>query len=111
MLTGTGCEQVGDARPLHPGVLTIEFVNESSHEGYIKVVQVPPGRPLGDLRAGPSLGGGWGKRNAPDSTDVWSSPRAVTSGTWAVVCFKDLIDHPRGFQVVRAGIVGPIEIG
>ncbi len=111
VLTGTGCEQVGDARPLHPGVLTIEFVNESYREGIFKVVRVAHGRRLADLGAGPSIAGGWGERNAPSGTDIWSSPRGITSGRWAVVCFKDLAEHPRTWHVVSAGIVGPIEVG
>jgi len=111
VLTGSGCELGGDAVVIDPGVLTLEFVNDSYLEGYIKVLRMRPGRRLGDLRAGPFIGGGWGERNAPEATDVWSSPRPVVSGTWAVVCFKDLIDAPNGFHVVPAGVAGRIEIG
>lgn len=111
VLSGSRCELDGGPSVIDPGVLSIEFVNQSYREGYIKVVPVPLGRGLGELRAGPFIGGGWGERNAPSATDVWSSPRAVASGRWAIVCFKDLIDAPNGFQVVPAGVAGPIEIG
>lgn len=111
VLTGTGCEIVGDVGVIDPGVLTIEFVNASYREGYIKVVRVPSGRGLGELRAGPFMAGGWGERNAPGGTDVWSSPRTVTSGEWAVVCFKDLEPVARTATIVSAGVAGPIEIG
>lgn len=110
VLTRTGCELDGEAHVIDPGVLTIEFVNESYRDGYIKVVQVPPGRRLGDLRAGIGLAGGWGDYNEPSATDIWSSPRAVTSGRWAVVCFKDTLDGSHGINIVRAGVV-PIEVG
>jgi hypothetical protein len=109
VLTGSGCELDGDAGAIDPGVLTIEFVNDSFHEGYIKVVRVPPGRWLGELRAWIGMAGGWGARNATSATDLWSSPRAVTSGRWAVVCFKDTLDGPHGINIVRAGVV-PIEV-
>ncbi len=111
VLTGSGCEQVGGANVLDPGVLAVEFVNESYREATFKVVRLPHGRRLADLRTLPLIGGGWGERNMPSTTDIWSSPREVASGRWAVVCFKDLIDAPNGFQIVPAGVVGPIEIG
>ena len=111
VLTGTGCELDGDAGVLDPGVLTIEFVNESHLEGYIKVVEVPPGRRLDDLRAGIGMAGGWGDFNMPETTDIWSSPRAVMSGTWAVVCSKDLDPGPHALTIVSAGVAGPIEVG
>ena len=111
VLTGTGCEMDGDVGVIDPGVLTIEFVNELSRDAYIKVVRVPLGRRLWDLRAGIGRAGGWGEHNAPEGTDVWSSPRAVTSGEWAVVCFKDLEPGPRTATIVSAGVAGPIEIG
>lgn len=109
VLTGTGCELDGEAHVVDPGVLAIEFVNESHREGYIKVAQVPIGRRLWDLRAGIGMAGGWGERNAPSATDIWSSPRAVTSGRWAVVCFRDQFLAPQVITIVRAGVV-PIEV-
>lgn len=110
VLTGSGCELDGEAGVIDPGVLTIEFVNELSRDTYIKVVQVPLGRRVWELRAGIGMAGGWGEHNAPGATDVWSSPRAVTSGKWAVVCFKDQILGLHSINIVRAGVV-PIEVG
>lgn len=110
VLTGSGCELDGEAGVIDPGVLTIEFVNELSRDTYIKVVQVPLGRRLRELRAGIGMAGGWGEHNAPGATDVWSSPRAVTSGKWAIVCFKDQILGLHSINIVRAGVV-PIEVG
>jgi Tol biopolymer transport system component len=111
VLTGSRCELDGGPSDIDPGVLAIEFVNESFREASIKVVRVPAGRRLGDLRAGPFIGGGWGDHNSPSATDVWSSPRAVASGRWAVACFKDLIATSNGAWIVPAGVAGPIEIG
>ena len=110
VLSASGCELEGEATVVDPGVLAIEFVNESNREGYIKVVQVPTGRRLWDLRAGIGMAGGWGDINTSSSTDIWSSPRAVTPGRWAVVCFKDTSEGPHGINIVRAGAAGPIEV-
>lgn len=111
VLTGSRCELDGGPSVIDPGLLTIEFVNQSYREAYMRVVRLRHGRRLGDLRPRPFIGGRWVERNAAAATDVWSSPRAVASGRWAVACFKDLIDASNGFYVVPAGVAGPIEIG
>jgi TolB protein len=105
------CGLNGDANVIDPGMLTLEFVNESHHEATFKVVRLRHGRRPADLQAGPSIGGGWGDRSAPSATDIWSSPRAITSGRWVILCWKDLIDSPRGLHLVPVGIAGPFEIG
>jgi hypothetical protein len=111
VLTGSRCELIGGPTLIGPGVLAIEFVNRSYREAYMRVVRLRHGRRLGDLRPRPFIGGRWVERNAAAATDVWSSPRAVAPGRWAVACFKDLIDGSNGFHVVPAGVAGPIEIG
>jgi Tol biopolymer transport system component len=110
-LTGSRCELDGGPRVIDPGVLAIEFVNRSYREAYMRVVRLRHGRRLADLRPRPFIGGRWVERNAAAATDVWSSPRAVAPGRWAVACFKDLIDGSNGFHIVPAGVAGPIEIG
>ena len=111
VLTGSSCEQVGGAGVLDPGVLTIEFVNEAHLDGAFMVVRLVRDQRLGDVRDTGFPLGEWGERAKSSATDVWSSPREVTSGRWAVICLKDLISAPNGIQFEWAGVAGPIEVG
>ena len=102
---------VGGVVRVEGGDLRIRFVNNSDREWRFKVVRMLLGQELLDLRAGPFMGRGWRHSTAPESTDVWSSSRPVTSGRWAVVCFKDIVSGVHGFTLVPAGVAGPLEVG
>ena len=56
VLTGSGCEQVGDARALDPGVLTIEFANESDRDGVFQGRELHSGQRRSHLGNKVSLG-------------------------------------------------------
>jgi hypothetical protein len=111
VLTGSGCELDGEAGRVEGGVLAIEFANESGLDGVFKVVRLTQDRELDDLRGGWGVAGGWGRFQGPSTTGIWSSPRKITSGTWAVVCWKDLLSGPHGLTPVRVDVAGPIEVG
>jgi hypothetical protein len=96
---------------LDPGVLAIRFVNDSFLEGLFRVVRLASHERPGDLWDTPPY---LGRRSStfigPSTTEIWSSSREITSGKWAVVCWKDLIAASNGWQMKGVGIVGPIEV-
>jgi hypothetical protein len=110
VLTGGRCEQTDGKSVVDPGVLAIEFANKSGLDGVFKVVRFRQDRELDDLRGGWGVAGGWGGFRSPSTTGIWSSPRKITSGRWAVVCWKDLDHGPHGLTPVRVGVAGPIEV-
>jgi len=111
VLTRGRCEQADGGGVVDPGVVTIEFANESGLDGVFKVVRLTQDRGLDDLRGGWGTSGGWGAFRGRSTTGIWSSPRKITSGTWAVVCWRDLDHGPRGLTPDRVGVAGPIEVG
>jgi hypothetical protein len=118
--SGDRCELNGGSVLVPPGTLQLEYFSESEREATFHVVRLAPGQTVEDLRAdppGPYFQGEWitqlhGPSDAAWSDPaLWSSPKPITGGTWAVVCWMDTELSTNGFVIESAGVAGPIEVG
>jgi TolB protein len=109
-MTRSRCDLAGRTDLRSEAEVRLEFVDDSPDDAWFRIVRLRAGEAIDD--ALPLI-----KRPNPArvyvdalGVKVWTGRGRLGPGRWAVLCFRDVIPDPNGWEYHPVGIAGPLTI-